>query len=174
MDRLSEQCLAGLPSNVKVPRCSASDISPGVVHFGVSNFHRAHQAAYIHKLPYRLLQVGSDSSQKIQQRWFPSIDDALNQHTDSSYLAFAVAIWACFVEKAVANGQLNAPKEEALSTCVTRQKPRDLPALLAIAEAEKFKFYHHQGFMEQALEYQRAITTSGISSALEVFFTSSK
>lgn len=50
MDRLSAQCLANLPSDVSLPRYNTADILPGVVHFGVGNFHRAHQAAYIHKL----------------------------------------------------------------------------------------------------------------------------
>mgnify|MGYP005681100359 FL=1 len=31
--------------------------------------------------PYRAQQVNSDSSQKIRLRWFPSIDNALAQHT---------------------------------------------------------------------------------------------
>lgn len=127
-----------------------------------------------HHLPYRVLQVGSDSSQKIQQRWFPAIDDALSQQADVSYLAFAVAAWACFVEQAVANDVLNDPQKARLSACVQKQKVVDIADLLVIAEADKFTFYQHQGFMEQVRQYQLSIASSGIQTGLETFFNSLK
>ncbi|MBU2978577.1 mannitol dehydrogenase family protein [Alteromonas sp. C1M14] len=126
-----------------------------------------------HHLPYRVLQVGSDSSQKIQQRWFPAIDDGLNQQADVSYLAFALAAWACFVDKAVKNNVLNDPQKEPLSAWV-QQESGDIANLLTIAEANKFGFYEHKGFMEQAREYQRSIAASGIEAALKTFFNSLK
>ena len=33
-----------------MPAYRAGDLSPGIVHFGVGNFHRAHQAAYLDQL----------------------------------------------------------------------------------------------------------------------------
>ncbi|WP_299669789.1 mannitol dehydrogenase family protein [uncultured Ruegeria sp.] len=43
-----------LPSNVKTPLYRREDLTPGIVHIGLGNFHRAHQAWYIH----RLMQLG--------------------------------------------------------------------------------------------------------------------
>lgn len=45
--------LNDLPADVRVPRYRRADLSPGIVHIGVGNFHRAHQAWYIHKLMQR-------------------------------------------------------------------------------------------------------------------------
>jgi mannitol 2-dehydrogenase len=39
-----------LGSNVAVPRYQRSDLSPGILHFGVGNFHRAHLAVYLDDL----------------------------------------------------------------------------------------------------------------------------
>ncbi len=48
--RLSRATLGDLPSDVARPRYGAADLSPGIVHIGVGNFHRAHQAWYLHRL----------------------------------------------------------------------------------------------------------------------------
>ncbi len=48
--RLSYQALDALPSNVKKPGYSRNVLSAGIVHIGVGNFHRAHQAMYLHNL----------------------------------------------------------------------------------------------------------------------------
>jgi len=42
--------LDDLPKGVLRPRYTASELSPGIVHIGVGNFHRAHQAWYLHRL----------------------------------------------------------------------------------------------------------------------------
>jgi mannitol 2-dehydrogenase len=48
--RLSAAALAHMPPGVAVPSYRRSDLSPGIVHFGVGNFHRAHQAVYLDDL----------------------------------------------------------------------------------------------------------------------------
>src|ERR1700685_4172065 len=48
--RLSAAALAHIPAGVAVPTYRRSDLSPGIVHFGVGNFHRAHQAVYLDDL----------------------------------------------------------------------------------------------------------------------------
>jgi len=42
--KLSAAALARLPSGVAAPKYRRSDLSAGIVHIGVGNFHRAHQA----------------------------------------------------------------------------------------------------------------------------------
>ncbi|KUJ81335.1 mannitol dehydrogenase family protein [Ruegeria profundi] len=48
--RLRRDNLSNLPATVKVPTYQVTDLSPGIVHIGLGNFHRAHQAWYIHQL----------------------------------------------------------------------------------------------------------------------------
>jgi mannitol 2-dehydrogenase len=48
--RLSRAALDLIPAPVARPTYSAADLSPGIVHIGVGNFHRAHQGWYLHRL----------------------------------------------------------------------------------------------------------------------------
>ncbi len=48
--KLRRSALADLPVEVKTPRYRPEDLTPGIVHIGLGNFHRAHQAWYIHQL----------------------------------------------------------------------------------------------------------------------------
>jgi mannitol 2-dehydrogenase len=48
--RLSRSTLASLPAAVAVPAYLDDDARIGIVHFGVGNFHRAHQAMYVDRL----------------------------------------------------------------------------------------------------------------------------
>ena len=47
---LSLRTLHTLDSRVAVPRYKRSDLSPGILHFGLGNFHRGHQARYLDEL----------------------------------------------------------------------------------------------------------------------------
>ena len=47
---LSRAALTALPNGVAAPRYAPADLTPGIVHFGVGNFHRAHQAVYLDDL----------------------------------------------------------------------------------------------------------------------------
>lgn len=42
--------LSDLPEAVQRPNYARADLSPGILHIGVGNFHRAHQAWYLHRL----------------------------------------------------------------------------------------------------------------------------
>ena len=48
--KLSNKTLQDLPNSVIVPHYDRTQLSAGIVHIGVGNFHRAHQAWYLHKL----------------------------------------------------------------------------------------------------------------------------
>jgi mannitol 2-dehydrogenase len=50
---LSLAALAGLPSEIARPRYERGSITPGIVHIGIGNFHRAHQALYLDDLMNR-------------------------------------------------------------------------------------------------------------------------
>ncbi|MEJ8472765.1 mannitol dehydrogenase family protein [Roseibium algae] len=48
--QLETKFLHALPSSVRVPQYDRSKLTAGIVHIGVGNFHRAHQAWYLHRL----------------------------------------------------------------------------------------------------------------------------
>ncbi|WP_315918496.1 mannitol dehydrogenase family protein [Mesorhizobium sp. SP-1A] len=48
--KLSAGALAGLPAKVGRPQYDSAALTPGIMHFGVGNFHRAHQAVYLDDL----------------------------------------------------------------------------------------------------------------------------
>ncbi len=48
--KLSNATLADLPEGIDRPRYDRGRLTPGIVHVGLGNFHRAHQAWYLHRL----------------------------------------------------------------------------------------------------------------------------
>lgn len=48
--KLSSATMSELPKAVKRPIYDRSALTPGIVHIGLGNFHRAHQAWYLHRL----------------------------------------------------------------------------------------------------------------------------
>ncbi len=47
---LSDAALVRPPPGVRVPRYDRTVLRPGIVHIGLGNFHRTHQAWYLHRL----------------------------------------------------------------------------------------------------------------------------
>ncbi len=54
--KLSQDALTRLGEKVKLPQYRQGDLSGGIVHFGIGNFHRSHQAVYLDDL----FNTGSD------------------------------------------------------------------------------------------------------------------
>ncbi|WP_415183839.1 mannitol dehydrogenase family protein [Phaeovulum sp.] len=48
--KLSNATLNALPEGVRIPRYDRAALTAGIVHIGLGNFHRAHQAWYLHRL----------------------------------------------------------------------------------------------------------------------------
>src|ERR1700691_1997748 len=48
--RVSVATLNQLPEGVAIPRYDRADLTAGILHIGVGNFHRAHQAVYLDDL----------------------------------------------------------------------------------------------------------------------------
>jgi len=120
-------------------------------------------------LPYAVLQVGTDSSQKIQQRWSPSIDDALTQGQDASHLAFALAAWVRFIRKALQNNDLNDPLREQFARCESSDDASDVQDFLALAGVDKFAFSNDESFMASVNRFHRTIGEIGIEKAVAAF-----
>ena len=48
--KLDNAALSSLPTSVLRPQYDRSQLKAGILHIGVGNFHRAHQAWYLHRL----------------------------------------------------------------------------------------------------------------------------
>ncbi|MEP2651942.1 MAG: mannitol dehydrogenase family protein [Paraglaciecola sp.] len=120
-------------------------------------------------LPYALLQVGTDSSQKIQQRWFPSIDNALMANGDSSYLALCIAAWVCFIQKSLLEGDLNDPLKEQFTNCVLMPALGNIEDFLSLAGAQKFKFFNNSSFMASVKQFCSDIVATDVEQTITTF-----
>ena len=123
-------------------------------------------------LPYENLQVGTDSSQKIQQRWFPTLDQGLRQKSDMSFFGFALGAWCNFIQTALQADVLNDPRRDSLSQIEMGPIQESTLEYLKIANAEKFNFFKNQTFMSTVTHYAQDIHTHGVEKALDRFLTS--
>ncbi|MGO4838110.1 mannitol dehydrogenase family protein, partial [Rhizobiaceae sp. 2RAB30] len=48
--KLSSATLKSLPKKIATPRYDRDGLTAGILHFGVGNFHRSHQAVYLDDL----------------------------------------------------------------------------------------------------------------------------
>ena len=48
--KLNQDNLALIPTNVQKPLYNRQQLMPSIVHIGVGNFHRSHQAYYLNEL----------------------------------------------------------------------------------------------------------------------------
>ncbi len=48
--KLSNACLQALPETIVRPVYDRTLVTPGILHIGIGNFHRAHQSWYLHRL----------------------------------------------------------------------------------------------------------------------------
>jgi fructuronate reductase len=121
-------------------------------------------------LPYGVLQVGTDSSQKIQQRLLPTIDDALAHGGDVSHLAFAISAWVCFIRKALLNNDLNDPLHDEFADSISANNSCDVEGILKIAGADRFGFYSDAVFMLSVHQFHQSINEVGVEQAIDTFF----
>jgi hypothetical protein len=62
--KLSMQTLADARSSAAIPRYERASLTAGIVHFGVSNFYRAHHAVFVDELVNTGSLVTSGRSRK--------------------------------------------------------------------------------------------------------------
>ncbi len=114
-------------------------------------------------LPYANLQVGTDSSQKIQQRWFPTIDRALRSKASLPYFEFCLGAWAVFIQRSIINNELSDPKKAAFKEIINTN---DIAPYLKIANADKFIFYNQTVFIKAVNRYAQKIRENGIKQTI--------
>ncbi|MBA3447815.1 MAG: mannitol dehydrogenase family protein [Pseudaminobacter sp.] len=94
--KLSSEAMAQLPRNVGAPRYDRADLTAGIVHFGVGNFHRAHQAVYLDDLfnagldhDWALVGAGVFEGEKIgrekleEQDWLTTVVEQDTGHMEA-------------------------------------------------------------------------------------------
>ncbi len=64
--RLTLKNLGDIGEGIGKPSYSRSDLSAGILHIGVGNFHRAHQSWYLHEL----FELGLDHDWELLERVF--------------------------------------------------------------------------------------------------------
>ena len=75
MIELSDATLGDLPTGIERPRYDRKALTPGIVHVGLGNFHRAHQSWYLH----RLMQQGEAQDWAIVGAGVRSADAAMRE-----------------------------------------------------------------------------------------------
>jgi fructuronate reductase len=118
-------------------------------------------------VPYAVLQVGTDSSQKIQQRWLPTIDSALGQKKDASFLAFSLGAWVAYIVSALSNDELNDPLEDKFLKHI--ESNAVVSRYLALAGAERFLFFSDPEFLSLVEASYKNILEEGVEHALVGF-----
>lgn len=118
------------------------------------------------KVPYPVLQVGSDSSLKIQQRWFPNIDLVLAAQNTDDKLAFMLACWVQFIQHTVKDQTLNDPARTSFANITHTSSLDYVTAVLSIANADRFQFFADESFMQKVLAHFAAMQTQSVTTVL--------
>ncbi len=120
-------------------------------------------------LPYANLQVGTDSSQKIQQRWFPTINIAVAASANIPYFEFCLGAWVVFIHIALENDVLNDPKLEQFTQVETDDMNQRVLSYLTIASANDFSFFNQPEFLQAVTQHAETIRANGVASTLTEF-----
>lgn len=87
--KLTDSNLNSLPAGVLKPEYDRSALTPGIVHIGLGNFHRAHQAWYLH----RLMQKGLNQDWAIVGAGVRPNDEMMRQKLkDQNYLTTLIEL----------------------------------------------------------------------------------
>src|SRR5689334_16079656 len=75
MTELNEATLATLPSSIATPTYDRTRLKRGIAHFGVGNFHRAHQAFYVdrclalpHQEDWGIVGIGLSGGERARRK----------------------------------------------------------------------------------------------------------
>ena len=102
-------------------------------------------------LPYQVLQICTDSSQKIQQRWYPSIEDTLTQGGNTDRFSLMLAAWVVYVQQALPRNDLDDPSADQFRA--VQHSPNPVTEFLQIAGASQTNFYQNRTFIGEIERY---------------------
>jgi len=116
-------------------------------------------------LPYSAQQVNTDSSQKINLRWFPTIDDALKTCNDTRLMSFMIAAWVIYIEKALEDDELSDPLHAELVK-IHQNGSTNIGQFLKAIGADKFSFMDSSSFMADVTHAYETLSDNDISIAI--------
>ncbi|GMG82628.1 mannitol dehydrogenase family protein [Paralimibaculum aggregatum] len=133
--KLSDATLAGL-TTATVPTYDRAALTPGIVHFGVGNFHRAHQAVYLD----RLFESGRDHDWAILGAGvLPSDARAREIFASQDYLTTVVAQSAAASSARITGGMTDMlPVGDVAATVAALARPETRIVSLTITEGGYF------------------------------------
>ncbi|MCT2533781.1 mannitol dehydrogenase family protein [SAR92 clade bacterium H231] len=116
-------------------------------------------------LPYSAQQVNTDSSQKINLRWFPTIEDALMKSNDTTLMSFMIAAWIVYIEKALEDYTLNDPLHAELFK-IHQNGSSNIEQFLKAIGADKFSFMDSSSFMAAVTRAYETLSDNDVSIAI--------
>ena len=116
-------------------------------------------------LPYSAQQVNTDSSQKINLRWFPTIDDALKNSNDTMLMSFMIGAWIFYIEKSLEDDALRDPLHAELFK-INKNGSTNIGRFLKAIGADKFSFMDSSRFMEDVTRAYEALSNNDVSVAI--------
>ena len=107
--------LAALPAltGVSVPRYQRSDLTAGILHFGVGNFHRAHQAVYLDSL----FNLGEGHDWALVGAGVRAADEAMRQKLSAQDWLTTVVEQEADASAAHVTGARSSPDRENAMSC---------------------------------------------------------
>ena len=145
--RLSEATLGNLPDGVATPQYDRAALTPGIIHIGLGNFHRAHQAWYLH----RLMQAGLAKDWAIIGAGVRPYDEAQRQRLAAQdYLTTLVELDPAGTSVEVVGSMIGyVPVEEGNGPLIARMAQPDIRIVaLTITEGGYFVDPASGGFDE--------------------------
>ena len=121
---LSVQTLSCMPDGVQVPNYKQGDLRAGIVHIGVGNFHRAHQAWYLHSL----MQKGKAHDWAIIGAGVRQYDEAQRQKLAAqNYLTTLIALDPAGQSAEIVGSMIDyLPVEEGNAGLIARMAQSDI------------------------------------------------
>lgn len=114
--RLSLVTLKSLRKDIVTPAYERDELSPGIAHFGVGNFHRSHQAVYLD----RLFSLGRDLDWAIVGTGVMDSDETIREKLKSQDYLSTVIEQSAITSKARVTGVM-----------IDFLAPSDIPSILA-------------------------------------------
>lgn len=122
--KLSNATLADLPDAILRPTYDRRALTPGIVHIGVGNFHRAHQAWYLH----RLMQQGVAQDWAIVGAGVRPYDEAMRLRlAEQDYLTTLIELSPTALSAEVVGAMIDyVPIEEGHGPLIARMAQPDV------------------------------------------------
>lgn len=132
MPKLSLSSVRGLNATVSTPKYARSSLTPGIVHFGVGNFHRAHLAIYLDDL----FNMGLDHDWAIIGAGVLPSDEAMRQKLAAQdYLTTVVEQEASISQARVTGAMIDfIPPEDRARLLATLEDPAIRIVSLTVTE----------------------------------------